>query len=136
MSATALTRYFFRLPESPDSPGRVIGWWESRRLSYNTFVGACGLVTLAAVNTLATLASVPRPGFPVLPVLVYGVVANVCFTGGWIAELALRPIFGEKTPVVGATLFRYGFVFSVGLTLFPISIAGIGILLHLIGAVG
>ena len=55
----------------------------------------------------------------------YAVLANVMYTGGWAAELALRPLFGRRTPVVGATIFRYGLAFSLGLTVLPIPVAAI-----------
>ena len=61
--------------------------------------------------------------WPLVPILVYGLLANIMYTGGWISELFLRPLFGRKTPVVGATIFRYGFVFSVALTSLPIGMA-------------
>jgi hypothetical protein len=125
---TTLTKFFFRLPGTYRTPSEVIGWWESRRLRYNLAVGSAGVVTLVAFNILAALPPSPRPVF-VLETLavagVYGIVANVCYTGGWIAELLLRRRVGEEFEAVGPALFRYGFAFSIGLTLFPIAIGTI-----------
>ncbi len=33
--------------------------------------------------------------------------------------MLLRRFLGERAPAVSQALFRYGFVFSIGLTLFP-----------------
>jgi hypothetical protein len=60
--------------------------------------------------------------------LIYGTMANICYTGGWVAELFLRRYIRDDDGIAGAALFRYGFAFSVGLTLLP---AGIAILFWL-----
>ncbi len=124
----ALTRFFFRLPYTCRTPSQIIGWWESRRLPFNLAVGATGLVTLGAVNLIALLPPRPAP-VPLVGSLVvagvYGLLANVCYTGGWMTELFIRRRGNESLEPVGPALFRYGFVFSVGLTLFPIAVAAI-----------
>ena len=48
-------------------------------------------------------------------------MANVCYTGGWMAELWLRKSLGRDTETVGPALFRYGFAFSSGIDAFPAS---------------
>jgi hypothetical protein len=125
---TALTKFFFRLPGTYRTPTEVIAWWESRRLAYNAAVGTAGLVTLVGFNLILALPPSPRP-LLLLGTLaaagVYGVIANICYTGGWIAELLLRRRVGEEFEAVGPALFRYGFAFSIGLTLFPIAVAAI-----------
>jgi hypothetical protein len=79
-------------------------------------------VTLLVTHLFARLPpSLPLPLLPTLAVAgVYGIMANVCFTGGWIAELLFRRHDYGEFNAVGPTLFRYGFAFSIGLTLFPI----------------
>lgn len=123
---SALTRFFFRHEVSCRSPAQVIAWWEARRLPYNLAVGAAGLTTLSVVHLLFRLPPFAEP-MPVLGSLavagVYGLLANVCYTGGWIAELAIRRAGGNELEPVGPALFRYGFVFSIGLTLFPAALA-------------
>jgi hypothetical protein len=102
----------------------VIGWWEARRAAYNVAVGSTGLFTVAAVHLIARLppASVAIPIEPTLIIpAIYGILANVCYTGGWISELWIRNTLGREMEPVGPTLFRYGFVFSIGLTLFPVA---------------
>jgi hypothetical protein len=123
-SPSAARRFFFRDASPAEGAMDTIQWWEKRRLPYNLAVGAAGLTTLTAFNVLGAIGPNPRPmEFPAIPILIYALLANVMYTGGWISELILRPLFGRKTPVVGATIFRYGFVFSVGLTALPIGMA-------------
>ncbi|MBC7895586.1 MAG: hypothetical protein H7066_09235 [Cytophagaceae bacterium] len=121
---TAVRRFFFREASPTVSPAETIQWWEKRRLPYNLAVGAAGLTTLTIFNVLGAIGPNTRAMvFPLVPILVYGLLANIMYTGGWVSELLLRPLFGRKTPVVGATIFRYGFVFAVALTSLPIGIA-------------
>src|SRR5688572_15945880 len=105
------------------SPLSIVQWCESRRLSFNMIVGATGLATLGYVNGLELLLGhgmlIPRPGpdgpQQVWAIVAYGVLANLCYTGGWMIEnLAER---GLKRPVYGRgpALFRHGLVFSIGL---------------------
>ena len=125
---SALTRLFFRNEVSCRSTAEVIGWWESRRLPFNVAIGATGVFAYAAVQLIFLMPPRPMP-IPLAPslmiALVYGVLANVCYTGGWMAELWLRKSLGRDTETIGPTLFRYGFAFSAGLTLFPIAIASL-----------
>ncbi len=121
---TALRRFFFRSSSVVESPLDVVRWWESRRLAYNGAVGLTGLTTMVIANVIALIG--PGGGlFGPPPVLIalYAVLANLFYTGGWITELLLRRVFGARTPVVGSALFRYGFAFSVGLTLLPTTAA-------------
>ena len=135
---SALTRFFFRQEVSCRTPAEVIGWWEARRLPYNVAIGASGLFTLAAVHLIAGLppfpVSIPWEPTLIIPT-VYGVLANVCYTGGWISELWIRRALGREMEPVGPTLFRYGFVFSIGLTLFPIAVASLAKFLLVLKAV-
>jgi hypothetical protein len=126
VAMSALTRFFFRQEVTCRTPAEVIGWWEARRLPYNLAVGGTGLVTLALSYLISWLPPVPVPAPPLLPALAmsaaYGVLANLCYTTGWLAELALRRGSGSELEPVGPALFRYGFAFSIGLTLFPIAL--------------
>ena len=113
-----LTRLLFE-PTLVRSPGRVVQWWERRRLAYNLIVGATGLGTLGYATLVSGLV---RGNWNVAPwqlIVAYGLAANACYSLGWVAELAVerflkRPVYG-----LGPALFRHGLVFSVGLTLFP-----------------
>jgi hypothetical protein len=107
-------------PDLRRTPISTLLWWESRRLTYNKAVGSAGLVTLAGFLLL-----VPRPALMpsvdlLAVVVIYGVLANVCYTGGWLVELLARRVWGREAPYMGPWLFREGLIFSVGLTLFPL----------------
>lgn len=124
----AISRIFFRHDVVPSSTGSVIDWWESRRGIYNLAVGATGIVTLGVMNVMLALPPSPQPlpaALNVIGPMAFGVAANICYSAGWAAELILRRWLGEHSVPVGAALFRYGFAFSIGLTLFP---AGLTIL--------
>ena len=118
---TAVEKYFFTPIYYPRSAWSVVSWWESRRLVYNLSVGAAGMVTLTSA-VLAT-ALPPHPIPPdfrmVIPVVVYGVMANVCYSLGAPVDLLLRRFLKDDAPAVGQALFRYGFAFSLGLSLLP-----------------
>jgi hypothetical protein len=121
---TALTRFLFDAVYAPRSAWSIIGWWEGRRTAFNLAVGGTGIVTLVAVNVLSLL---PPGGswfgVPLLPIAAYGLAANLCYTAGPVADLLIRRLWGHGYAAVGPALFRYGFAFSLGLTLLPIPIA-------------
>ncbi|MEP7347401.1 MAG: hypothetical protein ABI877_19170 [Gemmatimonadaceae bacterium] len=136
---TALTKFFFRENAlSRPNAMETIAWWESRRLAYNAAIGTVGVVTLAAINLIWALPPNPSP-LPwqanVFPPLIYGVMANVCYTMGWAAELGMRRWLGDEVEPAGPALFRYGFAFSVGLTLFPLGLTCLAWLARLARAV-
>lgn len=107
---------------------QIVRWWEDRRWHFNKVVGCTGIVTSIAM-TLSALISEPLVGEPiglpdppifmVLGILAYGILANICFTGGWIVELALRQTWFGDTNEFAVRAFRLGTRFSVALTLFP-----------------
>ncbi len=128
---TAVERYFFTPLYFPRSAWSVVGWWEARRMLFNLSVGGTGLLTLAVVSILDGMPPHPSPSaLPLGAALVYGVMANVCYTLGPAADLLLRRAVGERAGAVGPVLFRYGFVFSLGLTLLPIPLVVAGWLLR------
>ena len=120
-----LVQVLFPEPTLQRSPVALIRWWESRRLTFNAIVGATGLVTLSVITLGVFLPMrVPITALPWPMVVLYGVAANVCYSFGWIAESALERWLGRQTYGLGPALFRHGLVFSVGLTLFPVVMAG------------
>ena len=124
---TAVEKYFFTPLYYPRSAWAVVRWWESRRVLFNLCVGGAGLFTLASVTLFAHLPPHPMGFFaPPGVVLVYALMANVCYTLGPVGDLLLRRALGDRAPAMGPVLFRYGFVFSVGLTLLPIPLAALG----------
>jgi hypothetical protein len=129
---TALEKYFFTPLYYPHSSWSVIKWWEARRPLFNLCVGGAGLLSLGMGTLFAHFP--PHPiVFPVpwTGVLVYGVLANVGYTFGPAIDLLLRRQLGDRAPAVAPVLFRYGFVFSVGLSLLPIPLAALGWLARL-----
>lgn len=117
-----LTELLFPLPAHRRTILGIVTWWESRRLLYNGIVGAAGLVTL----TVVAIADATIPGHggfgpgALLPILAYGVLANVCYTLGPIIELTLERVWKDRLLPIGPALFRQGLAFSIGLTLLPI----------------
>jgi hypothetical protein len=129
---TAVEKYFFTSLYYPHNGWSVIGWWESRRPLFNLCVGMAGLVSLGAASVFAHLPPHPMVlRFPWTAVLLYGFLANAGYSMGSLADLLLRRWLGDRAPAVAPALFRYGFVFSLGLTLLPIPLAGLGWLFRL-----
>ena len=131
----ALTKFFFRAPYSAPRTGEIIAWWESRRLAYNAALLAAGVCSLAVVALFDVLP--PAPGKAQIPwggILVYGLLANLCYTLGPIADAIVMKRWGRPYSEVGATLFRYGFAFAVGVTLLPVPFSFLGYLFRLIGS--
>ena len=122
----ALTSVLFPEPSLRRSPGAVIGWWERRRPLFNIVVGATGLVTLSVIGLASGGVILTQPGLW-LGVTAYGVAANLCYSLGAPLELLLERWLGRETYGVGPALFRYGLVYSVGLTLFPLALGAFAV---------
>jgi hypothetical protein len=136
---TALTRILFRHPAAmPESPAQVIDWWESRRPIFNLVIGGVGVMTLGIMNVMFAMPPLEDPmpwQFTVFGAVLYGTAANMCYSFGWMAELFLRRYISHDTGPVGAALFRYGFAFSIGLTLVPAGVATLAWLARVAAAV-
>lgn len=123
---TALTSVLFPEPTLRRSAVAVIGWWEKRRPVYNGIVGATGVFTLSVL--VATLGPVilVQPG-TWIGVTAYATAANVCYSLGAPAELLVERWLGRQTYGLGPALFRYGLIYSVGLTLFPLALGAFAV---------
>ena len=119
----------------------AIVWWEARRIPYNLIVGSAGIVTCVVVGFIAVAAQeffnsdfgVPDPPFFALfGVILYGILANICFTAGWIVELFLRRFSPRKADRFATNGFFYGVIFSVFLTRAPAALVGVAGTFHLI----
>ena len=101
----------------------ILTWWESRRGVFNLIVGATGLFTLLVVWLMSFI----PPGVPFMfdwrVIVAYGLLANVCYSFGWVAEVAAQRLWGNRISPLGPVLFRQGLAFSVGLTLLPTLLA-------------
>ncbi len=135
---SAVTRFFFTPVYEPRSSWSIVRWWERRRGIYNLAVGTAGLVSMGAV-TLADLLPPRLPhalGLPLAGIVVYGVLANAAYTCGPLLDVLIRRRWGDRVAVVGPALFRYGFVFAVGLTLLPIPLSVMGWVVRLLSRTG
>jgi hypothetical protein len=63
--------------------------------------------------------------------MVYGFLANLLYTLGPIADTIVMRTWGRDYSEVGPTMFRYGFVFAVGLTLLPVPLVALRVILGL-----
>jgi hypothetical protein len=127
------TSVLFTREKPATSAGEVIAWWEARRPIYNLLVGSAGLFScmVAAIDVLASHyfhsgdAALPNPPlFVFLGIFFYGFAANLCYTGGWLAELAARKFSPAQSERLAILSFKFGLAFSIFLSLFPAFIFG------------
>jgi hypothetical protein len=130
---SALTRILFPLPDYRRTPWTLLRWWEARRLTYNLAVGGAGLLTLGCLALVSALPPrLPGPVFEWRGVVVYGLLANLGYSLGWVSEVAMRALWKDRAPDAGPALFRQGLSFAVGLTLLPIPLVGLSWLARLV----
>ena len=115
--------------------GAIIGWWEKRRLPYNLIVGATGLVTMTFGAALTAVVATLQPVDLVRAVIWWAVWANVCYSLGPVAEIALEKLFGRRLLPTGPLFFRAGVTIAVGVTLLPIIPLTIGFILRFFGVI-
>ena len=127
----ALTSVLFPEPTLRRSAGSVIGWWERRRPLYNGIVGTTGIVTVSVLAVALGPIVLVQPG-TWIGITAYGIAANVCYSLGAPTELLLERWLGRQTYALGPTLFRYGLIYSVGLTLFPLALGVFAVLAKLL----
>jgi hypothetical protein len=127
---------------------QAIGWWEARRVAFNLIVGSAGILSGVIVATVGLGSyflidsdfGVPDPPlFAVFAVVIYGLAANVCYTGGWIVELVIRKAWPAQADRFATLSLALGLVFAVLLTLSPAVVIGalglFGLAGHLLGVV-
>jgi hypothetical protein len=101
---------------------QIVQWWERRRLHFNAVLAVVGTITVMLMLACTVVANaLPDPPiFMPLGIIAYAVMANVCYTGGWIAELLVRTwMLPDDSCSFGLRTFRRGMKFSICLTLFP-----------------
>lgn len=125
----------FKRAENLNTTWQIVLWWELRRIPFNLIIGATGIFTCVFLFGLEMLLKndildnlLPDP--PAIAIFGYGLLANVCFTGGWIIELLAKALFREQSKYFGEILFLCGMIFSVALTLFPILIYSVLLVTH------
>lgn len=126
-----------------DSLWEILCWWELRRIPYNVVVGAVGVITCGVILTAVAIASelfnepLGLPDPPILAVfgvLAYGIAANVCYTGGWVAEWVVRKVWRARAGAFGEISFVLGIVFSVLVTLIPAGFVLLALAIRLLHA--
>lgn len=119
---SALTEFLFPAP-ARRTAGAIVGWWEKRRLPYNLAVGAAGLASMGWIwlaETILSGGNFLRVGVPPWePIVLFGVVANVCYLLGPAVEIVIEKLWGREVLPTGPVLYRMGLTFSVGLALLP-----------------
>jgi hypothetical protein len=120
----------------------AIGWWETRRFAFNMIVGCAGLLSCIVAFVAAISAAVlfnsdyglpDPPAVGVVAVVLYAIMANVCYTGGWIAELIVRRAWPEEADRFATRSFSLGLTFSILLSLTPGVVIGVGGIVGLVG---
>jgi hypothetical protein len=122
----------FRRDIPVENTKAAIGWWETRRIAYNLIVGGSGIVTCVVDLLIAAAAWIffksdfgtPNGAFAIFGVIFYGIMANLCFTCGWITELIVRRAWPDEADRFATTAFSLGLAFSVLLTLIPAIVLG------------
>ncbi len=98
--------------------GEIITWWEVRRLRFNLYVGVVGAVTwllvlIAGSAAVKTGADFEEPLAMLFGPFVYGFLANVSYTLGWVVDM----VFYRGKP--RTHLYKAGMIFSMVLTALP-----------------
>ncbi len=114
----SLAQYLYPVAARRTTPA-IIGWWEQRRLMFNIVVGVAGLFTLGIFALISVLPPSLPMNIPWQAPVVYAILANVCYTFGWMIEATLNKLWGPDVYPIGPVLFRQGLAFAVGLTLLP-----------------
>ena len=112
-------------------PGNIIRWWELRRIPYNLILASAGIlsgiVSLAAAGISESNGGepvgMPDGIFLIAAPILFGIAANICYTGGWIVELLLRKLLRHDQPGFAAGAFASGVAFSVAVTFLPAVLA-------------
>jgi hypothetical protein len=82
----------------------------------------CGIISEPLVGEAIGIPDPPI--FMFVGIIVYGFLVNVCYTGGWIAELLLARVKPDiDTNAFGVRAFRIGVRFSIALTLLPAALS-------------
>lgn len=113
----------------------MILWWELRRLPYNVAVGITGLLSLVLMELIGS--SIIQPGEDyveplavIFGILLFGTLANVGYTLGWIVERKIIRGSIEKHRAFRKTYFRRGILLSCALATLPIWEALLALSVH------
>ena len=106
----------------------IIKWWELRRIPYTIVVGALGILSYFIANSIIenygqTGEEYLNPASLLIGVPVAIVVSNVCYTFGWIIELARKRTSQEESRGDRVFAFYSGMIFSILVMSFPVWVA-------------
>jgi len=102
----------------------VVTWWELRRIVFNLLLLIVGLAAILGFEWIMNFAIPPgqdaeEPLGMLVGAFVYAVLANFCYTLGWVSELAWRKRDPTRARRMGIGAYGLGLVFSVCLTTWP-----------------
>jgi hypothetical protein len=103
---------------------QIIRWWEYRRIYYNALLAVTGILAIIGFEFVMDKA-IPlgedaiEPMALFIGVSLYAIVANLCYTLGWITELILRRYDPQLARKSAPRMFRFGLWFSCALTTLP-----------------
>jgi hypothetical protein len=128
------------------SARQTIGWWEARRVPFNLIVGCAGVVSIAVVTIVGLGASflfnsdlgLPDPPlFAIFGVILYALLVNICYTGGWMVELMIRTAWPDQADRFATLSLALGLLLTILVTLLPavgVGAAGVfGVIGRLLG---
>lgn len=103
----------------------IIRWWEIRRILYNAILFAIGIASIIGMEWLMGKVipvgeDAVEPFVLAVGVVAYGIMANLCYTLGWIAEVRTSRADGVLARARGKKLFLAGLWLSCLLTSTPL----------------
>jgi hypothetical protein len=120
-------------PAAVVSARQTIGWWEARRVPFNLIVGCAGVVSIAVVTIVGLGASflfnsdlgLPDPPlFAIFGVILYALLVNICYTGGWMVELMIRTAWPDQADRFATLSLALGLLLTILVTLLPAVVVG------------
>lgn len=105
---------------------KVILWWEFRRLLYNFLLIIYGIIGLTILSFIIKdlLSFFSPPIFFLMWTALFIILANICYTSGWIFQLVTTNSSNKFINKIKPKLFIYGLIFSFFVTLTPCFFAG------------
>ncbi|MGA2754871.1 MAG: hypothetical protein ABSE53_14015 [Terracidiphilus sp.] len=111
-----------RSGESEMTTWQVVRWWELRRLPYNAILFVIGIASIFAMEFFAQKVNSAGDAPELetgLTIVLYGLIANLCYTLGWIVELIARRKDKARARLRAKKLFLMGLWGSCLLTSAP-----------------
>lgn len=97
----------------------AFGWWEKRRWIYNIVVGFTGAFFMFLLPMVT--------GFDIIGIVIYGLLANLCYSLGFLIEVVARYYFKNESDFTDRRklMFGAGLVISVLVTAFLATVWGL-----------